>query len=74
MAAGTKIVLEFTSATGSSARFSYNYANADANAALVKNAMNTMITQNAIFKSKPAAIQGAKIVVTTETEYDLDNA
>lgn len=71
MAAGTKIVLEFTSAVGSSVRFSYNYANADATAASVKNAMNTMISNNAIFRSKPSSIKSAKIVVTTETEYDL---
>ena len=73
MAAGTKIVLEFTSAVGTSARFSYNYANAEATATSVKNAMNTMITNADIFRSKPAAIKGAKIVVTTETEYNLDN-
>lgn len=72
MAAGTKIVLEFASAVGSNTRFSYNYANAEVNAASVKNAMNTMISNNAIFRSKPAAIKSAKIVLTTETEFDLD--
>lgn len=71
MAAGTKIVFSFGNALGNTINYSYNYGNASAAASTIKNAMNTMITNGAIFKNVPVSIKGAKAVVTSETEFDL---
>lgn len=71
MAAGTKIVLEFYNASGNTVSFSYNYGDEEATVSSVKAAMNTMITNNVIFKNPPASIKGAKAVITSESEFDL---
>ncbi|MBQ3395597.1 MAG: DUF2922 domain-containing protein [Synergistaceae bacterium] len=71
MSAGTKLVLSFENAAGNTVNYSYNYGDADATSAAVRNAMNTMITNGAIFKNVPVSIKGAKAVVTTETEFNL---
>lgn len=71
MAAGTKIVLSFGNASGNTVNYSYNYGNSEANSASIKNAMNTMIANGAIFRNVPVSIKGAKAVLTTESEFDL---
>ena len=71
MAAGTKIIFSFGNAVGNTVNYSYNYGDAETTASAVKAAMNTMITNGAIFKNVPMSIKGAKAVVTTETEFDL---
>lgn len=73
MAAGTKLVLEFFNESGNTVSFSYNYGDEEATTTSIKSAMNTMITNKAIFKNPPASIKGAKAVVTTETEFDLSD-
>lgn len=71
MASGTKLVLQFVDDSGDTVSFSYAYGNDDVATATVTNAMNTMITNNAIFKRKPTAIKGAKVVITSETVLNL---
>lgn len=71
MSAGTKLVFSFGNALGNTINYSYNYGNANAATSDIKAAMNTMITNGAIFKNVPVSIKGAKAVVTTETEFDL---
>ena len=71
MASGTKIVFSFGNASGNTVNYSYNYGDDDAASADVKAAMNTMITNGAIFKNVPVSIKGAKAVITTESEFDL---
>ena len=71
MAAGTKIVFIFGNASGNTVNFSYNYGDEEATVSSIKNAMNTMITNGAIFRNVPVIIKGAKAIVTRETEFDL---
>ncbi len=73
MASGTKIVFLFGNAQGSTITYSYNYGNAEATSLSIKNAMNAMITNGSIFNKVPVSIKSAKAVVTTETEFDLND-
>lgn len=73
MASGTKIVFEFYNEAGGAMSLSYNYGDDDATTAHVKAAMNTIITNKAIFKNQPTSIRGAKAVITTESEFDLSD-
>lgn len=70
MAAGTKIIMRFGTAAGEK-NFIYNHANAEANAASVKNAMEAMINNGTIFRFPPLTMISAKSQVTTEHEFDL---
>lgn len=72
MAAGTKLILRFGTASGEK-NFTYNYANAEATALSIKTAMNAMITNGSIFRSPPLTIISAKAQVITETEFDLND-
>lgn len=71
MAAGTKLVLTFENASGSSVSMSYNYADSSADVADVKALVNGIIANGSIFVNVPVTAKGAKRVTTTETEYDL---
>ena len=73
MAAGTKIVMEFYNAAGTTTTHSYSYGNASATAASIKAYMNAAITNGSMFKVPPVSIKGAKAVVTTETTFDLSD-
>lgn len=73
MAVGTKIVFEFYNEAGGAISFSYNYGDEEAETSDIKTAMNTMITNKAIFRNQPTAIRGAKAVVTSETTFDLSD-
>ncbi len=71
MASGTKIIFDFLNASGNTVSLSYNYGDEEATTSSITTAMNTIITNNAIFKNPPASIKGARAVVTTETEFNL---
>ena len=71
MAAGTKLVLGFETSSGSTATFTFNYAKPAATLANVKTLLSAITTNGAIFSNAPVTAKGAKIVTTTETEYDL---
>lgn len=70
MAAGTKLILRFGTASGEK-NFTYNYGDSSALSSDVKTAMNTMITNGSVFKYPPLTAISAKVQVTTETEFDL---
>lgn len=70
MAAGTKFVLRFGTASGEK-NFIYNHGNSEVNPASVKAAMQAIITNGSIFRYVPLTMISAKAQVTTETEYDL---
>ena len=71
MAAGTKLVVGFQTSTGKSMTLTYNHASPSATKANVKALMNGIIANGLIFASVPATAKSAKLVTTTESEYDL---
>ena len=68
----SKLVLKFTG-MGGEANFSYNYANPETTVATVKALMQGMITNGSIFAIPPVETISAKLVTTTEDEYDLSD-
>lgn len=68
----SKLVLKFTG-MGGEANFSYNYANPETTVATVKALMTGMITNGSIFEIPPIEAISAKLVTTTEDEYDLSD-
>ena len=72
MAAGTKLVLGFETSNGSTTTLSFSYAKPTATLAQVKAAMNAITTNGEIFATVPVTSKSAKMVTTTETDYDLD--
>lgn len=73
MASGTKLILNFYSATGKTLTWTFNHAKPSAGRANVLALMNAMITNGSIYATPPAEIKGAKEVVTTESIYDLSD-
>ncbi len=71
MASGTKLVLGFQNAAGTSMTLSYNHVKASATTANVKALMNGIIANGVIFANVPVVAKSAKLVTTTEDEYDL---
>ncbi len=65
-----KLVLEFEGTTGA-ARFSFNYADPETTTANVKALMAGLIANGSLFENPPTVAKAAKIVTTTETDYDL---
>lgn len=72
MAAGTKLVLTFTTSAGRTTTHTYNYADPGATTSAVKTLCNTIITNGSIYENVPVAVKSAKTVTTSENEYDLD--
>ena len=66
----SKLVLEFVG-TGSNVKCSYNYADPDTTPATVKALMTGMIANGSIFAVQPLEAKSAKLVTTTEEDYDL---
>lgn len=66
-----KLVLEFYDANGAVVKQTYNYASGSATTANVKSLMSGLITNGDIFATVPIDQKSAKLVQTTETEYDL---
>lgn len=66
-----KIVIDFAGTSGD-VKFSYNYADEDTTNAKAKALVNGLITNGSIFANPPVTVKSAKIVITNETEYDLD--
>ena len=71
MANAVKLVMTFTCADGKTHDFSYKYADQNAATSSVKALIAGIITNGSIFERAPVSIENAKMVVTTETEYDL---
>ena len=66
-----KLVMTFADADGANVTFSYPYAKDNATTNSVKNLANGLITNGSIFANPPISIKTAKIVITSETPYDL---
>lgn len=70
MAAGTKLVLRFGTASGEK-NFIYNYGNAGAASSDIKALGAAMIANGSIFRYPPLTFLSAVAQVTTETEFDI---
>ena len=70
--ASSKIVIDFAGPYGD-VRFSYNYADPETTVASVKALVNGLIANNTLFENPPITVKNAKIVTTTEDNYDLSN-
>ena len=67
---GSRLVLTFGT-SDSTTTHSFSYANADATAANVKALANGIIANGSIYAKIPLTAKSAKIVTTTETDYNL---
>lgn len=72
MAAGTKLVIQYATATGDTVNHTWNYANPSATTSAVKALAGGTITNGSIFAKVPVLTKSAKLVTTTESEFDLD--
>ncbi len=72
--ASAKLVLTFADAGGNSFNMSYNYADTDVTASDVQALATGIITNGSIFEKVPVTAKGAKLLVTTETEFPVSAA
>ncbi len=72
MATTSKLVLDFEGAS-ENVSFSYNYVNPELTTTKVKQVMTALITNGSIFSNPPLTAKNAKIVTTTENDYDLSD-
>lgn len=70
MASISKLVMTFASAEGD-VSYSYKYADPEMTVAKVKALMSGLITNGSIFETPPLTAKSAKLVTTTEGDYDL---
>lgn len=68
----SKLVLEFIG-TGSHVKFNYKYADPEMTEANVKALMQGLITNGSIFENPPLEAVSAKLVTTTEDDFDLSD-
>lgn len=68
--ASSKIVIDFAGQNGDT-RFTYGYAKPDTTLAAMKALVNGLIANNTLFENPPITAKSAKIVTTTEDNYDL---
>lgn len=71
MASGTKLQLQFETATGSKT-WTFNYAKTSAGIQNVKALGAAMIANGSIYEAPPLVLKTAKEVTTTENVYDLN--
>ncbi len=71
MAEGSKLVLTFSNASGNNTTISFNYADPSVSSAAVKALANGIVANGVIYDNVPTETKSAKMVITTETEYDL---
>lgn len=67
-----KLVLTFTLASGEESKLTFNHADKNVENTDVKALMTAIVANGSIYKSVPVAPKAAKVVVTTETDIDLD--
>lgn len=70
MASGVKLILTMETADGNK-NFTYNYVSSNPSISAVKTLGTALITNGSIFVSAPTATKAAKLVTTTEQDYDL---
>lgn len=66
-----KLALEFYDSNSKVVKMNFNYASQSATTANVKALMSGIVTNGSIFANVPEDQKSAKLIVTTETEYDL---
>lgn len=71
MATSTRLKLTFETGAGSKT-WSFNYAKGAATTANVKALGAAMIANGSIYENPPLVFKAAKVVVTTESDYDLN--
>ena len=69
----SKLVLTFANASSEEVKFTYSYADKDASRTSVRQLVNGLIANGSIFASVPTASKSAKMITTTETEFDLSD-
>lgn len=72
MASGTQLKMQFDTLSGSKT-WTYNYAKSSATVTQVKALGASMIANGEIYTTPPLVLKSAKLVVTTEQEYDLES-
>ncbi|MBQ7578778.1 MAG: DUF2922 family protein [Synergistaceae bacterium] len=71
MATSVKVVMAFTCDDGKNHNFSYKYADPELRTADVRTLVQAIITNGSVFDPVPVSLEGAKLVTTTENEFDL---
>lgn len=70
MAAGTTLKMSFETMTGKKT-WSYGHANPSVTLANVKALGQAMVTNGSVYQNQPLTLTSAKLVTTTESEFDL---
>lgn len=73
MAEGKRLQYVFTTSEGKDTTVSFNYASENATTAQVKTLAQAMINNKSVFASKYAEVKSAKLIVTSEFVYDLND-
>ena len=68
----SKLVLSFATMEGESMILSYNHVDPEVAAAKVKSLVNGILTAGSIFSKVPVLAKSAKLVTSTENEFDLN--
>ena len=71
MATGTRLELEFADNNNNSIFFTINYAKSNATTENVKALINAIINNGDIFALVPVTAKSAKIITTTENDYNI---
>lgn len=66
-----RLVLEFYDSNRGTITMTYNHADEDVTTANVRALVNAIITNGSIFQSVPVSVKSAKLVVSTESEFQL---
>lgn len=72
MAAGVKLQLKFGTMAGEKV-WNFSRAKQNVTTAQVKALMTSMISNGAIYQEPPLTMRSAKVIVTTEDEFDLSD-
>ena len=67
----SRLVLEFHSGNNTTKVFAYNYADPNVAVSKLKALVNGIITNGSIFSNVPVSAKSAKVITTSETEFDL---
>ena len=66
-----RLVLEFYDSNRGTITMTYNHADEDVTTANVRALVNAIITNGSIFQTSPITAKSAKLVVSTESEFQL---
>ena len=68
----SKLVMTFLTSSGDTTILSYNYIKPDITNPQVNAILQSMITYGSVFANVPVEAKSAKLVTTTENEFELD--